>query len=354
MFTFSQVFDLTGNASSRSVQSNEIFFAKDKNDNLLATSDSTLTYIDGSYWRLPSGLSGGAGDDSYSVGYNTFAVIADAGFGTDKLKIFRELSNATHALRVDNRHLVVRFELFPGSQYITDVLIIDAFKPEGSIETITFDNNVIVNAAYDKLIPLISSSGIRFEDLSWDQAIAKKYCNLGTLGVSNNSAGADELMDVLYKTGNPITEAGVHRFFNPSKGVHFYSNDLNEINNVRSRLSNYWYEGKVYDPITGSATGSTQLYRFFNAKASYHFMTTSATEAAVVNNNPSWGYQQEGRAFTVSTQASADAQTPVYRFFRVMDGAGQHFYTSSEAERQNILNNPSWGYQQEGIAWYAK
>ncbi len=93
---------------------------------------------------------------------------------------------------------------------------------------------------------------------------------------------------------------------------------------------------------------------FFNAKASYHFMTTSPKEAAVVNSNLDWRYAQEGRSFTVSTQYSADAATPVHRFIRIINGVGQHFYASSEAERQNILANPGWGYQSEGIGWYAQ
>jgi hypothetical protein len=57
--------------------------------------------------------------------------------------------------------------------------------------------------------------GIAFEDLTWEQAIANKYLNLAVIGVSNDAAGAAELMDVVYKTGNPVTKAGVHRFSPP-------------------------------------------------------------------------------------------------------------------------------------------
>ena len=343
--------DRANNASFASVLSGEGYWAKDLDDSLSA-STAYRAFLDGSFWTIPAGMSGGTGDDNYSVGYDSAAIIADAGFGRDSLRIYRNLNDATWAARIDGRHLAAMFEAFPGSQYTSQIFIVDAFKPEGSIETTTFSDNVILNTAYDKLASLIASAGIPFEDLSWEQAIAKKYVNLSVIGVPNNSAGAAELIDLVYKAGNPVTQAGVHRFFNPSKGVHFYSNDLNEVNAVRSRLGTYQYEGKVYDPVTGS--NGTQLYRFFNAKASYHFMTTSATEAAVVSSNPSWGYAEEGRSFTVSTQAAADATTPVYRFFRIVSGVGQHFYTSSEAERQNILANPGWGYQAEGVGWYAQ
>jgi Repeat of unknown function (DUF5648) len=343
--------DAPGKGTVRTVGSGDGFFALDGDDSLFS-STALKAFQDGALWEIPCGLSGGKGNDYYSIGYSAFAVIADAGFGKDKLKIYRSITEATWSARIDGRHLAATFESFPGSAYRATVLIIDAFKPEGSIESTELDGNVILDTSYNQLPSLIASAGISFEELSWDQAIAKKYLNLSVVGVTNNSSGADQLMDLIYKTGNPVTEPGVHRFFNPSKGVHFYSNDLNEVNHVRSRLGNYWYEGKVYDPVTGA--GAAQLYRFFNPRASYHFMTTSANEAAIVAQNPSWGYQSEGLSYSVSTTKTASATTPVYRFYRVVDGMGQHFYTSSEAERQNILANPAWGYQYEGIAWYAK
>ena len=198
---------------------------------------------------------------------------------------------------------------------------------------------------------LIASSGIPFEDLGWDQAINKKYIDLSVVGASNNNAGANQLLDDLYKAGNPVTGSGVYRFFNPSKGVHLYSNDLNEVNTVRSQLGNYQFEGKVYDPVTG--LGGTQLNRFFNPKASYHFMTTSDAEVQSILGHPEWGLNYEGKSYSVSATKTLEAATPVYRFYRVLDGVGQHFYTSAEAEKLNVIANPGWSYQYEGIAWYA-
>jgi hypothetical protein len=342
--------DTPQNNSVRTVASGAGYSGLDGNDALFS-SPAVKTFKDGGFWVLPSIMSGGEGDDKYYAGYDDFAVIADAGFGNDYLRIYRPLTDALWMARIDGRHLAAVFEAFPGSAYTTSILIVDAFKPEGSVETTEFDSRTIVNTSYDQLPSLLKSSGINLEELTWERAIAKKYVNLAVLGAANNSSGAAELMDLLYVTFNPVTQAGVHRFFNPSKGVHFYTNDLNEVNSVRSRLGNYQYEGKVYDPVTGAKT--TQLYRFFSAKASYHFMTTSAEEAATIVNNPSWGYVLEGRAFSVATAMTALATDPVYRFYRVLDGVGQHFYTSSEAERQNVLSNPSWGYKAEGIAWYA-
>lgn len=343
-------FDIPQNNSVKTVASGAGYFGLDGSDSLFS-SPAVKIFKDGGLWLLPSIMSGGKGDDKYYAGYEDFAVIADAGFGNDYLRIYRPLSDAIWMARIDGRHLAAAFEAFPGSAYITSILVVDAFKPEGSIETTEFDSRTIVNTSYDQLPSLLKSSGINLEELTWDQAIAKKYVNLSVLGVANNSSGAAELTDFLYMTSNPVTQAGVHRFFNPSRGLHFYTNDLNEVNTVRSRLGNYNYEGKVYDPVTGA--GTMQLYRFFSPKAGYHFMTTSSEEAATVVKNPSWGYVSEGRTFSVSTARTELATNPVYRFYRVLDGVGQHFYTASEAERQSVLSNPSWGYQAEGIAWYA-
>lgn len=346
---FTKTFDTPKTDSKFSPKSLEASFGLDGNDSFYSLARSS-TFKDGLYWNLPSVESGGDGDDSYTVQYSDCVVVADAGSGNDYLRIYRRLDDVEWAAKIDGRHLAVQFSI-PYLSSTSQVLIIDAFRPDGSIEKTEFENSVILDTTWNNLPSLIASAGIPFENLTWDQAASKKYINLSVIGVSNNSSGAAELVDEIYKSGNPITKAGVHRFFNPSKGVHFYSNDLNEVNTVRSRLGNYQYEGKVYDPITG--VGGTSLNRFFNPRAGYHFMTTSDSEAQSVRSHPEWGYQDEGKSYSVSKVLSADTTTPVYRFFRILDGVGQHFYTSSDAEKLNVIANPSWGYSFEGIAWYA-
>ena len=344
---FTKQFDTPGKKSLFSpVSSLNAVFGLDGNDTFFSYA-SSKTYNNGQYWLLPSLLSGGTGDDSYNVGPNDAAIIADAGSGTDQLRIYGYLSDVQWFARVDNRHLLT---LIQGYNPIW-LLVVDAFRPQGSIEKIEFSNSVIFDSSWNNLPSLIASSGIPFEDLGWDQAINKKYIDLSVVGASNNNAGANQLLDDLYKAGNPVTGSGVYRFFNPVKGVHLYSNDLNEVNTIRSQLGNYQFEGKVYDPVTG--LGATQLNRFFNPKASYHFMTTNDAEAQSIIGHPEWGFNYEGKSYSVSTTKTVAAATPVNRFYRVIDGVGQHFYTSSESEKLNVIANPSWGYQYEGIAWYA-
>jgi len=353
MTIFETTYDKPGLSTLFNPGSMEASFGLDGNDSFNSRANSRAgikVNIDGLYVTLPSLSSGGTGDDKYAVGGRTgddqyavigsdSAFIADAGSGNDYLRIYRSLNELVRYARIDGRHLMLTFG-FPFSRSTNTVLFIfDAFRPDGSIEKMEFNDNVILNTTWNQLPSPFRSSKIPFEELTWDQ-------------INGDAFTFDALLDEIYIKGNPVTQPGVHRFFNPFKGVHFYSNDLNEINSVRSRLGNQQYEGKAYDPVTG--IGATNLNRFFNPKAGYHFMTASDAEAQSVRMHPEWGYQDEGKSYAVSTSLSAFATKPVYRFYKVDDGIGRHFYTSSEAEKANVISNSSMGYQYEGIAWYAQ
>ncbi len=142
----------------------------------------------------------------------------------------------------------------------------------------------------------------------------------------------------------------VYRFFKASKGVHLYTSSEAERANVNANPGwGYKDEGVAYEALV---TQGKALRRFFNAKASYHFMTTNEEEAKNINANPEWGFKDEGTSFSVSTVPLFGMSTPVNRFYRVVDGVGQHFYTASADEANNILANPQWGYRSEGVGWY--
>jgi hypothetical protein len=142
----------------------------------------------------------------------------------------------------------------------------------------------------------------------------------------------------------------VYRFFKASKGVHLYSSSEEERAIVNANPEwGYKDEGVAYDALV---TQGKALHRFFNAKASYHFMTTNDEEAKTVKANPAWGFSYEGESFSVSTISQLGMSTPVNRFYRVLDGVGQHFYTASADEANNIIAHPEWGYKSEGVGWY--
>lgn len=141
----------------------------------------------------------------------------------------------------------------------------------------------------------------------------------------------------------------VYRFYNPSKGVHFYTADEAEKNYVIENLDSYEFEGESYrtvDPLTGSE--AEEVYRFFNSTTGVHLYTTSEAEKDYIIDNLS-NFAFEGTKFYAYENATTET-IPVYRFYE--PSIGVHFYTPSESERafveQNLLN-----YNFEGVAYYA-
>lgn len=251
----------------------------------------------------------------------------------------------------------------------------------GDRRSAPIDNNNKIfyfeTGAYASSYDFLGGTNVLFQGLTSDVTL-QFLSNGWTLLTGGGSATYKNLQyiqftDTAYKLGNDGTKteipfsvdvlsdpnyagistlSGVYRFFNPSRGVHLFTNDLNEVNSIKQDLYDLQFEGKVYDPVTG--IGSTSLHRLYNPKAGYHLNTASDVEYKNILKHPEWGFIDEGLSFGVSTVKSADASTPIYRFFRVGNGVGTHFFTSNEIERQSVLSHPEWGYQAEGIAWYAK
>lgn len=105
----------------------------------------------------------------------------------------------------------------------------------------------------------------------------------------------------------------------------------------------------VFGQATAKAfVGEVLAYRFLNTRTGAHFYTVSEAERdQVIETLPQFHY--EGPAFTVSTTPQ-DGLLPVYRFFNTATGV--HLYTISEAEKAHIQDNlPT--YQFEGVAYHA-
>ena len=110
--------------------------------------------------------------------------------------------------------------------------------------------------------------------------------------------------------------------------------------------------GTGTNPPTNSPSGDTltaPVYRFYNAQSRGHFFTTSATERDTVLANPQWGYTAEGVGFRSATAPGANL-LPVYRFYNPISKG--HFFTTDEAEKNNVLANPQWRYNFEGVGFY--
>lgn len=148
----------------------------------------------------------------------------------------------------------------------------------------------------------------------------------------------------------PNRDGTIYRFFDSNRGAHFYTASEVERDNVINNLPNYSFEGPSYsavDPFTGSVEAAP-VYRFFNRETGVHLYTTNEVERDdIIARLPNFTF--EGQAFA-AYESSVEGTIPIYRFFNPV--LGVHFYTPSETERDSVIDNLP-DYQFEGVAYYA-
>jgi hypothetical protein len=138
----------------------------------------------------------------------------------------------------------------------------------------------------------------------------------------------------------------VYRFRNLKTGTHFYtSSEVERQNIVDHLLFAYVQEPNAYTVDVASPYNNKPLYRFFNPKLGVHFYTASEVERQYVLTQLAFAYTPEPIAYYVCS-TPVPGTFPVYRFRNRK--LGVHFYTSSEVERQYILDNLLFAYEPEG------
>lgn len=93
---------------------------------------------------------------------------------------------------------------------------------------------------------------------------------------------------------------------------------------------------------------ASPVFRFWSNEKQGHFYTSSEAEKnQIIANDKSWKF--EGAAYNAFSQ-NTSGLTAVYRFWSAQKQ--HHFYTASEAEKQGIIDNDkSWNF--EGVSYYA-
>lgn len=143
----------------------------------------------------------------------------------------------------------------------------------------------------------------------------------------------------------------VFRFYRPNNGTHFFSADVGERDQVRATNLALNYEGPVYSVKPQAAAGLSPVYRFLNKATGSHFYTIDEAERAAVQANTAL-FTLEGVAwYARKANAPVAGTIEVYRFFR--KSAGTHLYTTSVAERDNIIATLGQFYNYEGVAYLA-
>ncbi len=105
-----------------------------------------------------------------------------------------------------------------------------------------------------------------------------------------------------YRVGYDLSP--VYRFYKFNQEVHFFTSNQSEYQSVLNNYSSiYRYEGILYyvDTInTGTQFCSPSLvpvYRFYNLRTGVHFYTANQVEKNNVQTNLSWLYRYEGIAY---------------------------------------------------------
>jgi hypothetical protein len=144
----------------------------------------------------------------------------------------------------------------------------------------------------------------------------------------------------------------VYRFWSSVLSSHFYTISEQERDSVISQYPDVWtYEGVAYHAFGAPLDANLRpVYRFWSGRS--HFYTISEQEKDAVIRDYSYVWTYEGIAFYAYPEGLQPAESlPVYRFWS--NNMGKHFYTISEQEKQMVVDQYSYMWTLEGVAWYA-
>jgi len=168
--------------------------------------------------------------------------------------------------------------------------------------------------------------------------------------------GWSDAFESISVTGTDITldfaltdhyEQAVYRFFNKTGGVHFYSaSDAEFLNTLDNLAGTFTYDGIAYRVQLAGTEGSVPLYRFYNAARGVHFYTASEAEKSDVVQNHSDVYRFEGVAYSVRIDGRG---TPVHRYY--VPARNTHFYTADTSEI-SLNSGLSDSYHYEGVGYW--
>ncbi len=170
------------------------------------------------------------------------------------------------------------------------------------------------------------------------------------------TAGRAYLDNIVVEAGK-IIEASlktVYRFWSPVNKAHFFTINESEKNNLVNEYSDVWkLEGTMLRAFPDTSDPNClPVYRFWSDQTMSHLYTLSEKEAAKLINEQSFIWTYQGVAFYAYPPGKQPSWAlPVYRFWS--RSAAVHFYTPSETEVARLRQFPSDVWYYEGVAWYA-
>jgi hypothetical protein len=147
----------------------------------------------------------------------------------------------------------------------------------------------------------------------------------------------------------------VYRFWSPVFSRHFYTvSDLERGRLIRD-YSHIWIyeEGSGFETfVDGSNPDARPVHRFWAPGHDTHFYTIDEQEKNKLISEYSHVWVYEGAVFHAHPEGRQPSLAkPVYRFWSPI--ASTHFYTIDEAERDKLIDEYSYAWIFEGVAWYA-
>ena len=171
-----------------------------------------------------------------------------------------------------------------------------------------------------------------------DASISRKKLNLFTL-ISQTKA---------YNLDYNTIYLPISRFWSDAYKGHLYATGDEAKHIIRDYPETTWrYEGIVYHAIYSQIPNVYPVYRFWSDTYRSHFYTQNEDEKNyVISHYPTRIWRYEMIVF-YAYLPNTPGKLNVYRFWS--DKFKKHFYAAGESERDQVMNNPDWRYEQP--AW---
>lgn len=188
--------------------------------------------------------------------------------------------------------------------------------------------------------------------------IDKKYyvtiCSTCLETVDNEAfAGISNKDEWSFSTAVPPTGVPLYRFYS-FRRRHYYTISATEKDKIIAQDPNWDYERiefnvMPWDKVTGCPAGTVPVYSFWSDNFFGHFYTTSEAEKdKLINTDPNWRYLKV--AFC-SFNSQQEYTIPVYRFYSPTYKS--HFFTASLDEKNKLMAYESHNWKFERIEYYA-
>lgn len=205
------------------------------------------------------------------------------------------------------------------------------------------------------LAALIKSKYPSYTNEEIVELIQRTATDVGAVGYDNQTGAGIINFQLALSMVLPNSRK-IYRFWSDAYAAHFYTLSKYERDSILYTYpSSTWrFEAEGFSGVkltSCDSSGAKRVYRFWSDAYQNHFYTISETEKNnVINNYPDeiWRYEIEAYCAFTSQQPGT---LPIYRFWS--DTYNSHFYTISETEKNNIIANfPTKVWRLETIAYY--